>query len=444
MLVAAVACGGGSPAPGGDDDVMEPDAGMTPVVPDAGPGAPDGGPPEPTACPAGPGGLACLFALWDAATASCEPEQVVALAGSLELRRGDFPAWHDGRALFASWDGPVAIAGSWNGWDATAAITTPVCGLDVHAVELAIASGSHEYKIVRDGAWSLDPESWAFGYDDFSGNPDGRNSVLNTYDSGVGHLVRPAEWMCSDELGNCRPFTTYLPAGYGAPANADRRYPVLYMHDGQNIFDDGTCCFGHGGWQINLTLDDEIAAGRVQPVVVVGLDHSANRTNEYGYAEVDGGAREAFMRFQVQEAQPAAEALWRVDPARRYVAGSSLGGLVSFALAFGYPDVYVGAASLSGSFWVGADSGTSIGAMLAEGGAVGVGLYLDHGGTAGAGGDNYESNVALRDELLAAGWSAGCAMASDALCYFHDDGATHDELAWRVRSYRFLRFLLAP
>lgn len=433
-------------------------AGCSPARPagaDAGPadgGAIDAEPPAPDAavddgtCPAGGAGLACLFALADEVRAGCAPQRLADLETSLARRHGELPAWHEGRALFVSRGQPVVIAGGWNDWSTTALATAPLCGSDLHVAEAAVPSGRHAYKLVVGGAWQLDAGNWAFAYDGFAGNPDGANSVLNTYDSGVGHLVRPEVEVCSTELGNCRRFYTYLPAGYGAPENADRRYPALFMHDGQNIFDDPDCCFGHTGWEINVRLDAEIAAGTVDPAVVVGFPHGgAARTDEYGYSVTVGGARETFMEFQVGTVQPRAAELWRLDADRYYVAGSSLGGLLSFHLAFAYPDTYAGAASLSGSFWVGEDDGSAMRDVIADRGYVPVPLYMDHGGTA-AGGDNYASNVELLGLLATAGWTRadapGCAMAADVVCYLHDVGATHDELAWRDRSQHFVRYLL--
>ncbi len=382
-------------------------------------------------------GAACLFELWDGRPGTCGE-----LVDAVDDWTGRFPVWHEGRALFVS-DGVVNIAGAFNDWDAAALATAAACDGALFAVEAAIPSGHYPYKIVDGGEWKLDPMSWAFAYDDFAGNPDGVNSMLNTYDSGVGHLVQPAELVCSEELGNCRPLTAYLPPGYDAPDNAARDYPVLFMHDGQNIFDDTDCCFGHTGWEINRRLDADIAAGLVEPVVVVGFDHAgAGRTDEYGYAAVEGGLRETFMAFQVEVVQPTAMSYWRLDDSRVYAAGSSLGGHVSLALAFAYPDVYAGVASLSGSMWMGVDSGTSIADIAAAQGKLDVVLYLDHGGSAADPVDNYAGNVEVLGLLESLGWTRSDAPGCTTdLCYFHDVGAVHNELAWRDRAHHFLRFL---
>jgi predicted alpha/beta superfamily hydrolase len=154
------------------------------------------------------------------------------------------------------------------------------------------------------------------------------------------------------------------------------------------------------------------------------------------------------MAFQVDVAQPAAAARWRLDAARTYVAGSSLGGLVSYRLAWAYPEVYAGAASLSGAFWYGKAEGHGMRDVVLAEGARDVALYLDHGGTFADGGDDLPNSVELRDLLEDEGFaiatSPACTAGPRALCYHHEPGATHDELAWRARAWRFLSYLLPP
>ena len=436
LLVLGVAFGNAcSPATPAD----APDAGDDVASPDAGPDAGDPGCDD----------AACLIDLHEQVSTSCEPTALAELVAGLEARRGSWPLWHGGRALFVT-DEPAQIAGAFNEWRADAEATAILCGSGLSTAIVAVDSGRWPYKLVVGGQWQLDAGNWGFVFDDFAGNPDGKNSVLNTHDSGLGHLVQPPDPLCSTELDNCRMLTAYLPRGYADPANAARRYPVVFMHDGQNVYDDHDCCFGHTGWEVNVQLDGDVAAGLVDETIVVGADHAgAARGDEYGWSTSVGGAQETFMAFQVEVIQPTAESMWRIDPARRYVAGSSLGGLISMRLAIAYPDVYAGAASLSGAFWPGQDTSTALRDVLAGAGKVEVPIYLDHGGTAQDGGDGYADSIEIRDQMIELGWSRSdspdCASGSpgpDALCYFHEAGATHDELAWKARSWRFLRFFV--
>lgn len=425
-LLAAVSllgCGS-SPAATGDDDPA-PDAGTEPDA-DAG-------------CPAGHAGAECVLALHDAAAGSCDPTVVADLRSELDKRSGIGPLWFGGRALFRT-PTPKAIAGTFNNWSATADATSALCSGDLVVAIVDVASGFHTYKLVSNNTWSLDGENPAFAYDDFAGNADGMNSVLNTPDSGRGHLVQ-LDQACSATLGNCRDVTAYLPPAYHAPANATTTYPVLFMHDGQNVWDDHDCCFGHTGWEVNVALDEEIAANRVAPVVVIAADHSNQRNNEYGLSPT---TMATFITFQVTELQPRALEQVRGN-GKTYVAGSSLGGLVSMELALRHPTTYAGAASLSGAFWPNMETNEALRDHLPTMGKQPLALYIDHGGTIASNSDGAADSVEVRDLLVGLGWqrsdSPSCTPGPDALCYFHEVGATHDELAWRDRTWRFLRFL---
>lgn len=409
------------------------------AMPDDDAPTPDAGADSATGCPEGHAGASCVLELHDAAAASCAASDVAALVSELDARAGLGPLWAGGRALFRTAE-PAYVAGTFNGWSTSALPTQPLCGSALVVGVGAVASGFHTYKLVAGSSWSLDPANPAFAYDDFEGNADGTNSVLNTPDSGRGHLVT-LDRACSTTLGNCRDVTAYLPPGYHAPENATTTYPVLFMHDGQNVWDDHDCCFGHTGWEVNVAFDAELAAGRVAPAIVIAAAHSTARNDEYGLSST---AMAAFMEFQVTELQPRALARVRGNGSV-YVGGSSLGGLVSMHLALRYPQIYAGAASLSGAFWPGMDEETALRDQLPAMGKQALAIYLDHGGNVSSNSDGAADSVEIRDLLLGMGWqrsdSPSCAPGPDALCYFHEPGATHDELAWKDRSWRFLRFL---
>ncbi len=409
--------------------------------PDASGPAGDGAPADADpGCPAGKAGAPCILALYDTAVARCDADALAALTFALDERADLGPLWADGRALFRT-DAPIGIAGTFNAWSETALASSAVCGAALVLVVVPVPSGAHQYKLVGGSAWSLDPHNPAFAYDDFAGNADGANSALVTPDAGVGQLVKLPE-ACSAELDNCRPVLAYLPPGYDAPAAAATTYPVLFMHDGQNVFDDHDCCFGHTGWELNVALDAGIAAGTVAPIVVIAAGNSRNRNNEYG---LDAAALAAFLRFQVMELQPAALAQVRWNQARLGIAGSSLGGLVSMHLALTHPQTYREVASLSGAFWPGQKDGTALRDVLPSRGKQDLAIYLDHGGTVESNRDGAADSVEIRDLLVGLGWPRGdspaCRAGASELCYFHEPGATHDELAWKARTWRFLQFL---
>jgi predicted alpha/beta superfamily hydrolase len=402
----------------------------------------DDQPPPPTdeGCPDGKAGAACILELYDAAT-GCDAQAVEDLRAELDQRAELGPLWADGRALFRT-DAPRAIAGGFDNWSTTEVVTAPLCGTDLVLAVADVATGNHPYKLydAATSAWTLDPHNPAFAYDDFIGNPDGKNSVVATPDSGLGYLVTFGE-QCSAALGNCREVTAYLPPGYDALAAKDTTYPVLFMHDGQNIFDDHDCCFGHTGWELNVTLDAEIAANRVAPVIVIGAASTIARNGEYG---LDATAAGKFIAFQVDELQPAALAKVRWDGNKVAIGGSSLGGLIAMDLALSHPDTYSAAISLSGAFWPGMEDGDALRDRIPAYGKQPLAIYLDHGGNVATNADGAADSVEVRDLLVDLGWSRtdspSCAPSSTAVCYHSEPGATHDELAWKARAWRFLRF----
>jgi predicted alpha/beta superfamily hydrolase len=402
--------------------------------------APDASVPDsPSGCAPGKAGAPCVLALYDQAAAGCDAKALADLTTELDARAGMGPLWADGRALFRT-PSPAHVAGTFNDWSETALETKAFCASSLVIAAGAVPSGFHMYKLVTGTKWSLDSQNPAFAFDDFSGNADGKNSVLNTPDSGRGHLEFLGE-ACSQKLGNCRDVTAYLPPGYDAPATASTMYPVLFMHDGQNVWDDHDCCFGHTGWEVNVTLDAEIAAKRVAPVVVIAADMTNRRLDEYG---LDPSTAGKFIDFQVNELQPTFSAKVRGD-GRVYVAGSSLGGLISMELAMAYPQTYTGIAALSGSFWVGQDANTAVRDQLPSIGKLPVAIYLDSGGSISSNADSAADTAEVRDLLVNLGWQRGdspaCAPGPNALCYRLEPGAQHDELAWKARAWRFLRFL---
>jgi predicted alpha/beta superfamily hydrolase len=419
------ACGYAPEPMPGDDDVDPP--------------TPDG--PVDEGCPDGKAGAECVLALADAA-AGCEASAIAALRAELDQRVGMGPLWAGGRALFRS-EAPRAVAGTFTDWQTTTIVTAPVCDSDLVIAIGAVPTGYHQYKLYDQASsqWAIDAQNPAFAYDDFAGNADGINSVLATPDSGRGYTVQLPR-ACSDALGNCREVTAYLPPGYDALAAKDTTYPVLFMHDGQNVWSDHDCCFGHTGWELDVALDTEIAAGRVAPVIVIAAAHSPARNSEYGLSATLAAT---FIDFQVTELQPAALAKvrWNGEPVA--IGGSSLGGLIAMDLALAHPDTYAAAVSLSGAFWPGQDQGNALRDRLLDYGKQPVAIYLDHGGNVATTSEGAADSVEVRDLLVGLGWqrsdSPSCTPGPSTICYHAEPGATHDELAWKDRTWRFLRFL---
>ncbi len=145
-----------------------------------------------------------------------------------------------------------------------------------------------------------------------------------------------------------RDLVVWLPPGYDTEPG--QRYPVLYMHDGQNIFDPETSYAGVD-WAIDEAVDGLIRAGTIEPMIVVGIYNSKDRTPEYS----PGEKGTAYMNFVISVVKPLIDTTYRTRPERQHtlVGGSSSGGTISFMLAWDHPEVFAGAICMSPAFKVG-------------------------------------------------------------------------------------------
>jgi predicted alpha/beta superfamily hydrolase len=153
-----------------------------------------------------------------------------------------------------------------------------------------------------------------------------------------------------------RDIIVWLPPGYDdQPARSDPeqearpvdRYPVLYMHDGQNIIDPATSSFGTD-WEVDETCTRLIAEKKIPPLIVVGIYNTPQRNQEY----LPGAKGTAYMSFVINELKPFIDTQYRTKPGREstFVGGSSAGGLSAFMLAWEHPDVFGGAICMSPAF----------------------------------------------------------------------------------------------
>jgi alpha-glucosidase len=153
------------------------------------------------------------------------------------------------------------------------------------------------------------------------------------------------------ELDRQRTIRVYLPPGYAA---SKRRYPVLYMHDGQNLFDDATSFLGE--WGVDETLD-ELSKTRDIKLIVVGIDNGGeNRIHEltaWDSAKYGKGEGRQYMAFIVDVVKPYVDAHFRTKPDRANTAimGSSLGALISHYALYQYPQVFSKAGIFSPAYW---------------------------------------------------------------------------------------------
>jgi len=177
-----------------------------------------------------------------------------------------------------------------------------------------------------------------------------------SYPKGRGHTVsgdvRVFRKLHSPQLGSHRDILVYLPPSYTA---SQKRYPVLYMHDGQNIFDDATSYVGE--WHVDEVME-ELAKEGLEAIVVGIPNAGVRRLDEYSPfedSEYGGGEGEAYLRFLIEAVKPLIDCDFRTLPRREhtFVMGSSMGGLISLYAFFRHPEVFGGAGVMSPSLWFG-------------------------------------------------------------------------------------------
>lgn len=245
----------------------------------------------------------------------------------------------------------------------------------------------------------------------------------------------------SEFLQDTREVIVYLPPDY--QERTDRHYPVLYLHDGQNLFDAATA-FGNQEWGVDETAEELIASGAIEPLIIVGIYNAGEeRITEYTHVrnrKGQGGRARRHAQFVVEELKPFIDSTYRTlpDPANTGLGGSSLGGLVTLYMGVHYPHVFGNLIAMSPSVW------WARRAILREirkaQGKFNQKIWLDVGTCEGDDPDSCVANVRdLRDALLARGWESGYDLK-----FVEDEGAGHDEKAWGFRMRDALTFLFPP
>lgn len=247
----------------------------------------------------------------------------------------------------------------------------------------------------------------------------------------------------SAQLGNRRDILVYLPPSY---ETGNERYPVLYLHDGQNLFDEATSFAGE--WRVDETM--EVLSEEGLEAVVVGIPNAGlARLDEYSPfrdKRSGGGLGDRYLDFIINDLKPLIDAQFRTLPGRENtgIMGSSMGGSISLYAFFRHPEVFGFAGAMSPSFWFanGAIFKYVKGAPFIPGR-----IYLDAGTREYNQGNwlstrshsrRYYAGVRRMHRLLA---KKGYRPRRD-LLYVEEKWARHDEDAWSRRLPRAIRFLL--
>ena len=242
-------------------------------------------------------------------------------------------------------------------------------------------------------------------------------------------------------LGNRRDVLVYLPPGYSRFRR--RRYPVLYLHDGQNVFDAATA-FAGVEWSVDETAERLIRKEAIEPLIVVAVANMGeDRINEYaptpGVIDARGkrkkrsrGLARLYGEFLIEELKPFIDRkyLTQREPELTGLGGSSLGGLVTLAIGILFPQAFTRLIVMSPSIWW--DDFAIYRLVDSIESKPPLKIWLDTG-TAEPGWENARE---LRDRLTEKGW-----IPHGDLEYMEADGADHSEAAWAARVEPALRFL---
>jgi predicted alpha/beta superfamily hydrolase len=246
----------------------------------------------------------------------------------------------------------------------------------------------------------------------------------------VGNIrVLPA--VASPELGNVRDIQVYLPPSY---QSSGRHYPVIYMQDGQNLFDPTTSFSGE--WRVDDTLEGLGPEG-VEAIVVAVPNMGTQRIDEYSPFRdpVNGGGRgDAYLDFMVRTLKPEVDRRFRTRHERTHtgIMGSSMGGLISLYAFFREPDVFGFAGVMSPSLWFA--NGAIFDYVASHRNWTGK-VYVDVGTREGR---PTVRNARLMTRLL----RRTASRPRLSVMHVEGRGAAHNESAWAERFERAVRFLL--
>lgn len=330
-----------------------------------------------------------------------------------QSRASGWPAAvEDGHLVVSTDPSLTLVAGDHDAWAGTAMTADQ----GFHWVVLDLAPGDR-YKLTNGTDYVADPWARAYAYDEFG--------IMTMRAPAAAHLERHFE------IGD-RTIRVWVPD--------EAATHVLYVHDGQNLFDPGAF---FGGWQLDTAVPDAM--------MLVGIDNTAGRMHEYTHV-IDnlgsgtvGGGGDDYATFVNTTVRDLIQNHYG-EPSTIGVMGSSLGGLISLHMADRFPNTYAFAASLSGTAgWgsIGLTNETII-ERLAASGHQAVALYVDSGGSGtcadsdgdgidddGNDFDNYCVNLQLADTLRSVGYTDDVD-----LWHWHEPDAPHNELAWSARVWR--------
>jgi predicted alpha/beta superfamily hydrolase len=258
-----------------------------------------------------------------------------------------------------------------------------------------------------------------------------------------GTLVRHENFK-SAHLSEARTVSVWLPPNY---ADSDERYSVLYLHDGQNLFDAATAAFGVE-WKVDETSARLIESNEIRAVIVVGIWNTSERIDEYTLTKDSrtghGGQGLAYIRFVADELKPFIDRTYRTRSEREstLIGGSSLGGLISMHACVERPEMFGGCIALSPSLgWDGERFLKSFESGLTWPDK--VRFWFSMGTKEGRNAESHAVNSS-RSRRLAAQLKPNPEGTTAGIRFQEFPDAGHDEAAWSNQLPAALKFLLDP
>jgi len=289
------------------------------------------------------------------------------------------------------------IAGNFNMWnpsDSNYMLHADRTG--VYSITFSLSEGNYEYKFTRGNWEKVETDSLGNGIQNRSlklqsdttirinigeWNDDFKHTASSKKNNSASVNVKIMDTaFYIPQLNRTRRIWLYLPPGY---AKSKKKYRVLYMHDGQNLFENKTSYSGE--WGVDEYLDSIFKKGEKE-VIVVGIDNGlSKRMSEYNPWEFQSfgkGEGDKYVDFLVKTLKPYVDKHYRTlkDKPNTFIAGSSMGGLISLYAVLKYPQVFGGAGIFSPAFWTasGIDS-----AVMADAKKVNSKLFFYAGGKEG-------------------------------------------------------------
>lgn len=362
----------------------------------------------------------------------------------------------------------VFLSGDFNGWN-TASDEMQPCAEGL-SLTLPLSEGFYHYKFVVDGQWTkdehnphtsceygnsimfvhMDPKVYGFR----TQSPPYRDYLRPGSDGSQFRVLYPQVSPEAASFGILqRQVYVYLPPSY--QSDQTRRYPVVYAHDGQNLFSTPGDKGGppSGGWYLDAKLDDWWLRGELPEFILVAIPNSdfvciGNRYREYCTAEYLDTSRDPFISYIVTDVKGAIDGQFRTlrDAANTFSLGASAGGLLSYVLAMNHSDIISCGICMSASFWY-VDKANHSAFDLAKKHAsiwtkgAHCRLYIDSGD---GDGDNMYEVKTMKAVLEESGWKP-----NEDFAYFLDEcrsrvehQVTHSEHVWRERVKQGLTFAL--